>query len=107
MVHLFYQTSTSEQVQETLNTFESCKQLDISELESIEHDDVYFVEIDKVEKQILLHIKKLLLDKTDSLIYFFINASLIIFDNSFILNGFWMNPNTPSLRISSAFPFWL
>ena len=88
MVHIFYKTSTSEQVQETLNAFKPLDELDISGLKSIEDYDVYFVEIDKIEKQILLHIKQLLSDKTDSLIYFFINDShsLMLFQLSSLLN---------------------
>ena len=88
MVHIFYKTSTSAQVQETINAFESIKKLDISGLKTIENYDVYFVEIDKVEKEILLHIKQLLLDKTESLIYFFINDShsLMLFQLSALLN---------------------
>ncbi len=88
MVHIFYKTSTSTQLQETMNAFEAITKLDISGLKSIENYDVYFVEIDKVEKQILLHIKQLLLDKTESLIYFFINNphSLMLFQLSSLLN---------------------
>ena len=88
MVHIFYKTSTSQQLQKTLNSFEPLEKLDISGLKSIAHYDVYFVEIDTIEKQILLHIKQLLLDKTDSLIYFFINDShsLMLFQLSSLLN---------------------
>lgn len=88
MVHIFYKISTSEQLQETLNAFESLEKLDISGLKSIDNHDVYFVEIDKIEKQVLLHIKQLLSDKTDSLIYFFINDSnsLMLFQLSSLLN---------------------
>jgi len=71
-----------------MNAFEAITKLDISGLKSIENYDVYFVEIDKVEKQILLHIKQLLLDKAESLIYFFINDphSLMLFQLSSLLN---------------------
>ncbi|MEN8304315.1 MAG: PilZ domain-containing protein, partial [Campylobacterota bacterium] len=88
MVHIFYKTSTSEQLQETSNAFESLDRLDISGLKSIVDYSVYFVEIDKIEKQVLLHIKQLLLDKRDSLIYFFINdsTSLMLFQLSSLLN---------------------
>lgn len=88
MVHLYYKTSTSVQVQETLGALESSEQLDISGLKKIETYDVYFVEIDKIEKQILLHIKQLLSSKTQSLIYFFINDShsLMLFQLSSLLN---------------------
>ena len=88
MVHIFYKTSRSEQLQETLKSFESSDKLDISGLKSIENYDVYFVEIEKIEKQVLLHIKQLLIDKTDSLIYFFINDShsLMLFQLSSLLN---------------------
>ena len=88
MIHLFYKTSTSQQLKETLDSFDSLEKLDISGLKSIEDYVVYFVEIDKIEKQILLHIKQLLLDKTDSLIYFFINDShsLMLFQLSALLN---------------------
>jgi len=88
LVHIFYEISTSEQLQETLKSFEFLDRLDISGLKSIEYYDIYFVEIDKIEKEILLHIKQLLLDKTDSLIYFFINDShsLMLFQLSSLLN---------------------
>ena len=88
LVHIFYKTSTSTQVQETVSSFDSVKKLDISGLKTIENDDVYFVEIDKVEKEILLHIKQLLSNKTESLIYFFINDShsLMLFQLSALLN---------------------
>lgn len=88
MVHIFYKTSTSKQILEISNTFESIEKLDISGLKTIENYDVYFVEIDKVEKEILLHIKQLLSNKTESLIYFFINDShsLMLFQLSALLN---------------------
>ena len=88
MVHIFYKKSTSVQAQATINAFESVKKLDISGLKTVENSDVYFVEIDKVEKQILLHIKQLFSNKTDSLIYFFINDShsLMLFQLSSLLN---------------------
>lgn len=88
MVHIFYKISTSKQLQETLTAFESLDELDISGLKSIKSYDVYFVEIDKIQKDVLLHIKQLLLDKTESLIYFFINDSnsLMLFQLSSLLN---------------------
>ena len=88
MVHIFYKTSTSKQILEISNTFGSIEKLDISGLKTIENYDVYFVEIDKVEKEILLHIKQLLSNKTESLIYFFINDShsLMLFQLSALLN---------------------
>jgi len=88
LVHIFYKTSTSKQILEISNTFGSIEKLDISGLKTIENYDVYFVEIDKVEKEILLHIKQLLSNKTESLIYFFINDShsLMLFQLSALLN---------------------
>jgi hypothetical protein len=68
--------------------FEATHQLDISGIQKIGCSDVYFVEIDKVEKHVLLHLKKLLLEKKDSLIYFFINDShsLMLFQLASFLN---------------------
>lgn len=88
MVHIFYKTPTSKQLREASKAFRSLDKLDISGLKSIKDYDVYFVEIDKVQKEILLHIKQLLLDKTDSLIYFFTNDSrnLMLFQLSSLLN---------------------
>ena len=68
--------------------FEFCDALDISKMHEVRYADVYFVEIQKIEKTILLHIKKLLSDKTDSLIYFFIDDSqnLMLFQLAALLN---------------------
>ncbi|EDZ63454.1 hypothetical protein SMGD1_1834 [Sulfurimonas gotlandica GD1] len=88
MIHLYYKISTSKQISETANAFESCKLVDISMVKSIEDDEVYLVEIDKIEKTLLLHIKKLLQSKTQSLVYFFINDShnLMLFQLASLLN---------------------
>ncbi len=88
MLHLFYKDSSSKQLQETAGAFASCEHLDISEIDSVREDELYLVEIDKSEKTLLLHIKKLLIDKTKSLIYFFINDShnLMLFQLASLLN---------------------
>jgi len=71
-----------------LNAFESCKHIDFSSATNLEDDEIYLVEIDKIEKTTLLHIKKLLSSKTNSLIYFFISDSqnLMLFQLASLLN---------------------
>ena len=88
MLHLFYKTSRFQKIEEILNAFKEVTQVDISDLKTLQKSDVYFVEIDKVEKSILLHIKQLLFDKSGSLIYFFINDShsLMLFQLASFLN---------------------
>ncbi|NOR57916.1 MAG: PilZ domain-containing protein, partial [Sulfurimonas sp.] len=88
MVHLYYKTSTSKQLSDTVDAFESCELIDISNAQSLKYDEVYLVEIDKIEKTLLLHIKKLLASKTESLIYFFISDShnLMLFQLASMLN---------------------
>jgi hypothetical protein len=75
LTHLYYKNSLSKQIFETLNAFESCESIDISKTKTLNQDEIYLVEIDKIEKSLLLHIKNLLLPKTQSIIYFFINDS--------------------------------
>ncbi|WP_372999749.1 PilZ domain-containing protein [Sulfurimonas sp.] len=88
MVHLYYKTSTSKQLSDTVDAFESCEFIDISNTKSLKYDEIYLVEIDKIEKALLLHIKNLLASKTESLIYFFINDShnLMLFQLASMLN---------------------
>jgi len=88
LIHLYFKVTISQQVKEVTDTFETCKHIDISSISTIEDDDVYLVEIDKAEKSILLDIKKLLIDKQQSLIYFFTNDSysLILFQLASLLN---------------------
>jgi len=88
LVHIYYKTSTSKQLSDTVDAFESCELIDISNTQSLKDDEIYLVEIDKIEKTLLLHIKKLLASKTDSLIYFFINDShnLMLFQLASMLN---------------------
>jgi hypothetical protein len=88
LIHLYYKTTSSKQVQDTKNAFGDCKVVDISNLQSIGYDEVFLVEIDQIEKNILIHIRKLLQNKTQSLIYFFIkdSHSLILFQLASLLN---------------------
>ncbi len=88
MIHLYYNSSTSTQAQQVTDAFEHCKLVDISKLKTLEEASVYFVEIDKAEKNILLHVRKLLTGKKNSLIYFFINDShsLMLFQLASLLN---------------------
>lgn len=88
MIHLYYKTTTSKEISQTVEAFESCELLDISRVQSIDDNDIYLVEIDKIEKTLLLHIRKLLQNKTQSLIYFFINDShnLMLFQLASLLN---------------------
>jgi len=87
VIHLYFKKSVSKQIEELTNTFKYCKHLDVTNLSTIEDEDVYLVEIDKAEKSILLDIKKLLLNKQQSLIYFFTNDShsLILFQLASLL----------------------
>jgi len=69
-------------------SFEFCEALDISKANEVKLADVYFVEIQTIEKALVLHIRKLLSNKTDSLIYFFIDDShnLMLFQLASLLN---------------------
>lgn len=88
MLHLYYKTTLSAQIPDVVKSFEFCESLDISKIEGVKKDDVYFVEINNIEKNIILHIKNLLSNKTDSLIYFFIDDSqnLMLFQLATLLN---------------------
>lgn len=88
MIHLYYKSSSSTQISETLISFTPHKSIDIKNVKSIEHSDIYLVEIDKVDKALVLHIRKLLIDKKQSLVYFFINdsSSLVLFQLAVLLN---------------------
>ena len=88
MLHLYHKSKTSNQVKETLDAFKFCDSVDISKVSNVRDDDVYIVEIDKSKKELLLQIRKLLLNKQNRLIYFFINdsSSLILFQLASLLN---------------------
>ncbi len=88
MLHLYHKTQISDHVKEIINTFDFCESVDISNVNNIKYDDIYIVEIDKSQKELLLHIRKLLIDKKNSLIYFFINDShsLMLFQLASLLN---------------------
>ncbi len=88
MIHLYNKTSTSKQLSATVGAFESCELIDISNVQSLKNDEIYLVEIDEIEKSLLLHLKKLLAPKTESLIYFFIynSHSLMLFQLASMLN---------------------
>lgn len=88
MLHLYHKTKVSKDVQDTIDAFEFCDSVDISEIDNIQDDDIYIVEIDKAQKELLLHIRRVLLNKKDSLIYFFINDSnsLMLFQLASLLN---------------------
>ncbi len=88
MIHLYKHQSVSEQVNAIVKSFVDVKSIDIANFDAIEKSDIYFVEIDKVEKEFLLLIKKLLINKKESLIYFYINDShsLMLFQLSSFLN---------------------
>lgn len=75
MLHLYSETILSKQISDVTKFFGSYESIDISKVSVVKKVDIYFVEIQKIEKTLLLHIRKLLSDKTDSLIYFFINDS--------------------------------
>ncbi|WP_373034933.1 hypothetical protein [Sulfurimonas sp.] len=87
MIHLYYKTSSSPQIQETVDAFGFCTDIDINGVKAIQDDEIYLVEINKADKELLLHIRKLLQDKTHNLIYFFINDShsLMIFQLASLL----------------------
>ena len=88
MIHLYNKISSSAQIQETTDAFDTCELIDICNVESLPYAEVYLVEIDKAEKDFLLHIKNLLIDKKHSLIYFFISESnsLMLFQLASLLN---------------------
>ncbi len=88
MLHLYKHQLGSIQINEVLKLFSNTKSIDIADAKSVEESDVYFVEIQKIEKEFLLHIKRLLSSKKDALIYFYINDShsLMLFQLSSFLN---------------------
>jgi hypothetical protein len=75
LIHLYYKTSSSTQIQEVIDALEVCKKIDISNITTLENDEIYLVEINTANKDFLMHIRKLLQSKTQNLIYFFINNS--------------------------------
>lgn len=87
-MHLYYKTVVSKQISEVVEAFEFCEALDISKVDEVKSADVYFVEFQEVEKTLLLHIRKLLSSKKNSLIYFFIDDSqnLMLFQLASLLN---------------------
>jgi len=88
LIHLYHKATTSTQISAISDAFGSCELIDMSKIKNIKDDEVYLVEIDKTEKTLLLHIKSLLLNKKNSLIYFFINDthSLMLFQLASLLN---------------------
>ncbi|WP_455756819.1 PilZ domain-containing protein [Sulfurimonas sp.] len=88
MIHLYYKLSSSTQIDELLNAFTPHKSIDFKEIKSLEYSEIYLVEIGNIDKEQILHIRKLLIDKKQSLIYFFINESnsLILFQLAVLLN---------------------
>lgn len=88
LLHLYYKSTTSSQILDVVKAFEFCDAIDVSSMSEVKDADVYLVEIHKIEKNLLLHIRKLLSKKTDSLIYFFIDDSnsLILFQLASLLN---------------------
>jgi len=78
----------SDQVKELINAFDFCESVDISNVNDIKDDDLYIVEIDRSQKELLIHIRNLLFYKKNSLIYFFINDShsLMLFQLASLLN---------------------
>ncbi|WP_321778984.1 PilZ domain-containing protein [Sulfurimonas sp.] len=75
MIHLYNNTISSSQLKEVVKAFKGYKSIDINRCTGIDDDFIYFVEIDKIKKTLLLKIKELLKNKKKSLIYFFINDS--------------------------------
>lgn len=73
---------------DVVNYFTSSTSLDMSKMHEVKYAEVYLVEIQNIEKTLLLHIRKLLSDKTDSLIFFFIEDSqnLMLFQLATLLN---------------------
>lgn len=102
MTHLYYKASISSQVSKIIEAFKVCETIDMNSIQSVRNDEIYLVEIDKTEKALLLHIKKILSSKTDSLIYFFINDShsLMLFQLASMLNV--KNIITPKHDISKV-----
>lgn len=88
MVHLYHTSTNSKQIEETIEALDNCTKIDISNISNLDNDDVYLVEIDNADKNILLQIKKLLIDKKQSLIYFYITDSqnLMLFQLASLLN---------------------
>nr|WP_321267962.1 PilZ domain-containing protein [uncultured Sulfurimonas sp.] len=88
MIHLYHKNHTSKQLSDVTDAFKSCELVDISKVQNLQNDDIYLVEINEIEKALLLHIKKLLISKSQSLIYFFINDShnLMLFQLASLLN---------------------
>ena len=88
MLHLYNKVQMSDQVKELINAFDFCESVDISNVNDIKDDDLYIVEIDRSQKELLIHIRNLLFYKKNSLIYFFINDShsLMLFQLASLLN---------------------
>jgi len=87
MIHIYYKDNNSKLIKEVINTLGGCKKIDISDASTLEDSNIYFVEINNFDKDVLLHIKKLLIDKKRSLIYFFITDSqnLMVFQLASLL----------------------
>jgi len=104
LLHLYYKTSLSKQISDITKAFEFSETLDISKVDTLNHADVYLVEIEKIEKTLLLHIRKLLSNKTGSLIYFFVDEApnLMLFQLAFFLSvKKILTPRNETLKVIS------
>jgi len=104
LLHLYYKSSLSKQISDITKAFEFSKTLDISKVDTLDHADVYLVEIQKIEKTLLLHIRKLLSNKTGSLIYFFVDEApnLMLFQLAFFLGvKNILTPRNETLKVIS------
>ena len=88
MTHLYYKESSSKQIKEVLDIFGASSHVDFNNLKILKDDYIYIVELNQIEKNILLSIKKLFSDKKHCLIYFFSEDthSLMLFQLASLLN---------------------
>jgi hypothetical protein len=89
LCHIYHKTSSSVQVKELLQYFKKSDSIDISAVDLLPHYSIYLIEIENVNKEITVNLKKLFKDKPHSLVYFILppKYSLPLFQLAFLLNA--------------------
>ncbi len=89
LCHLYNKTTSSTHVGEILNSFENSVSVDMSQVDSVGEYSVFVIEVEHVDKELTLNIRRLLESSADSLIYFLVPKShnIMFFQLAFILNA--------------------
>ena len=89
ITHLYNKSSTSLKIKDILDSFERSVSIDVSETTSLEHSNVYIVELGSIDKVLSSKLLELFEKHQNPLIYFLINKeyNLMLFQTAFLLKA--------------------